>query len=262
VRLLIVVPAVLLGYGSGTVFLLALPLALLADLVLLVAFGAFRGICWQPADDAARLLRYYGLWGLLAWLLNADVIYARLVLSPAHAGDYAVAFTIGRQPAYAVAPLAMVLLSVTLAGHPREQRNRFWAVVGVAGLLLLATLLSFDVWPGLVLRVLAGRSSATLIGLLRGYALVGALAAAAMLLVTFVFALGSAPRLGIPGGVAILSLLAALLLVRQPWQLLTLQGAAVAALVGVYGYVGLQATRLSGPTVRSAPSARRRDDER
>src|SRR5262249_20779372 len=128
-RILIVVPAVLLGHGSGTVFLLALPAALLANLLLLLALGGYHAISWQTAEDGSQLLRYYALWALIAWLLNADVFYARLFLSPVHAGEYAVAFTIGRLPLYAVAPLVMVLLPVTLASKPEEQRARYWAVV-------------------------------------------------------------------------------------------------------------------------------------
>jgi hypothetical protein len=194
-------------------------------------------------------LRYYGLWALIAWLLNADVLYARLFLSPVHAGQYAIAFTIGRLPLYAVSPLVVVLLPVTLAGKSEEQRERFWAVVGVAGLLLTATVLSIGAWPGPVLQLLAGRSDAMLVGLVRGYSMVGSLAAAVMLLATFSFALGCEPRLGFVGGLAIVCLVAVLIGVRQPWQLLVVQGGALGLLVTVYGWLGLRATQRLSPSL-------------
>jgi O-antigen/teichoic acid export membrane protein len=254
VRIGIVVPAVLTGHGSGTVFLLALPGGLLVDLLLVAAFGAFRGVRWRPAPDGTELRAYYGLWVLVAWLLNADAVYARLFLSPHDAGAYAIAFTIGRLPVYAVAPLVIVLLPVTLAGHPDEQRTRLWAILGVGGLLLVATLLTIGAWPGPVLGVLVGQSNAAVLNLVRGYALVGSLAAAATLLVTFVFALGCAPDLRVPGIIAVLCLMMAVIVVRQPWHLLVLQGGAVSVLVAVYGYIGYRATAYHAATLQSVAS--------
>lgn len=254
-RVAVVVPLLLLGHGSSLLFVTALPVALALELLLLAGLGAFRGISWQPSANARALLMMYGLWALLGWLLNADVLYARLFASSAGASAYAIAFTIGRQPLYAAAPLTMVLLSVTAAGQPREQRARLWAVLGAAALLLVGTLFTIGVAPGLFLQVLAGRSGAGLANLVRGYGVVGSLGAALMLLATFVFALGMPPRLRVPVLIAIASLAAAPLVARGTWSLLFAQGLTIAALVIFYARAGLQATRSSG-TSGSIPSTR------
>lgn len=254
-RVAVVGAALLFGGTEGIIFVAALPAALLLELLLLVALGAYRGVRWQRSHEAGALLALYAMWALIAWLLNCDVLYARLFLSTADAGAYAVAFTIGRQPVYAAAPLMTVLLPVAAAGAAHEQRARFWAVVGVAALLLTGTMLTVGVAPALFLRLLAGHTEPGLANLVRGYGVVGSLAAAATLLATFVFALGAPARLRALLLIAAASLLAAPLLAHSAWLLLLTQGATVGVLVGFYITCGLRATRTDGGRAASALAA-------
>jgi O-antigen/teichoic acid export membrane protein len=203
VRIVVVLPAAWGGQASATSFALALPLALLAAIAVAVAWGAYRTASslapadrlWAPAGDGSRLLGQFALWAAAAWLINGDAVYARLRLPAEAAGAYALAFTLGRQPIYAVAPLTMVLLPVTIAAHPSEQRARLRAILAVSIILLAGTLLVLGPWPVAVVRLLTGDASAADPTMIRGYAVVGSGAAAATLLLTFAFALGKAPRL-------------------------------------------------------------------
>ena len=254
-RLAVVGAALLSGRADGLVFVAALPAALLGELLLLAALGAYRGVRWQRSHEAGALLALYAMWALIAWLLNCDVLYARLFLSTSSAGAYAIAFTIGRQPVYAAAPLMTVLLPVTAASAAHEQRGRYWAVLGVGGLLFAGTLLTVGLAPGLFLRLLAGQAQTGVAGLVRGYAVVGSLAAAATLLATFVFALGEPPRLRALMLIAVVSLAAAPLLDHGAWPLLLAQGGTVGGLVAVYAVRGLGATRSAGETQAVARAA-------
>lgn len=242
VRILVVLPAVIVSDGSATVFVLALPAALAVELVVLALLGAFRGSSWRAAADGRVLRRTYGLWALFGWLLNADAIFARLFLDRAAADAYALAVTLGRQPLYAVAPLALVLLPVTQSGRPAEQRRRLGAILLVSSLLLAGTLLVLGGWPRAIVSVLTGdpdRADATLI---RGYAIVGSLGAAATLLLTFAFAMGRMPRLGALTLLALGSGIVAAAVGGDPNRLLIVQAAVVATLVIGSTVLGLRAT--------------------
>ena len=247
-RLLIVAPWVLAAGGSATAFVLALPAALAVELLLLRALGAYRGLGAARASDASWLLRNYALWALFAWLLNADAIYARLFLTTAGADAYAVAFTLGRQPVYAVAPLAIVLLPVTLSSTGSGQRARLHAILIASLLLLAATWLVLGVRPELLVRFLSGGARSVDPTLVRGYALVGSLAALATLELTFVFALGRLPALGRMAFVALASGAVAAALVSGPHQLLIVQGAVVGTLAVELTWL---AFRASAPGVRT-----------
>lgn len=205
VRILVVLPAVERGRSSATTFAFALPAALLAAIAVAAAWGAYRtsstdarlGGLWERAADGSRLLGQFALWAAAAWLINGDAVYARLRLPAETAGAYALAFTLGRQPIYAVAPLTMVLLPVTIAARPTEQRARLRAILTVSVILLAGTLIVLAPWPATVVRLLTGDASAADPTMIRGYAVVGSGGAAATLLLTFAFALGGAPRLSI-----------------------------------------------------------------
>lgn len=239
-RIAIVLPWVVAGRASALPFVAALALALLAALALLLAAGAFRGTAWESAADARALLATYALWALVAWLLNADALYARLTLSVADGDAYALALTLGRQPLYAVAPLAVVLLPVTLAADPAEQRARLRAILAVSALLLLGTLLVLAVWTRPLIDLLTGDETGDPL-LVRGYAVVGSLAAAATLLLTFAFALDRPPRLRLLVALALVPAPVALLL-DDPRALLALQATVVAALLALCWRSAFRAT--------------------
>ena len=230
VRLVAVVPSGRDGSATAIVFAAALPLALIAALVVVAARGGFRGIPVAAAADGAALLRQYALWVLVAWLINADAVYARLRLPDADAGHYALAFTLGRQPLYAVAPLAMVLLPVARAGHPAEGRGRLRALLAVSGLLAAGTLLLLAPRPDALVVLLAGSDALADPLLIRGYALIGSLAAAATLLLTFAFARDHPPRLGRLAAIAVVGGGTAIGWVDSPRELLAVQAVTVAAL--------------------------------
>src|SRR5918999_1520723 len=109
VRIAAVVPTSLDGAASARVFAVALPVALLAATAVVPPGAGYSGVLWSAAPDGGRLLGQYALWALAAWLINGDAVFARLRLPDDEAGAYALAFTLGRQPIYAVAPLTMVL---------------------------------------------------------------------------------------------------------------------------------------------------------
>jgi hypothetical protein len=253
VRIAVVVPFVLTGRASAEVFVLALPAALAAELALLAGLGAFRGVAWRTAPDGGALRGSYGLWALFAWLLNADAVYALLFLDPANADRYATALTLGRQPIYAVAPLAMVLLPVTQAGGRGGQRERLRAILGVAALVFAGSFVVLGIRPDLVLGLLTGNAAATSAALVRGYTAVGSLAAAATLLMTFTFALGGAPRTWLLIALTAGSLAAAAL-VATPGQLLLVQGLAVALLTLLCLAAGVKVTRRA-PSLGSSARA-------
>lgn len=230
-RIAVVVPAVVAGAVSATAFVIALPVALLVEIALLAWLGAYRGTVWRAAVDSRRLLNDYGLWALFGWLINADAIFARLFLSAAGADAYALAITLGRQPIYAVGPLAMVLLPVTVAGEDEGQRDRLRAILLASLLLLVGTLVVIGGWPETIVGWLTGDPSRGNATLIRGYAVVGSLAAAAMLLLTFAFALGRPPRVRNLVVLALVGGVVAVTLATGPFRLLALQLAIVAILV-------------------------------
>ena len=229
VRIALVAPAARDGAASALVFAVALPLALLAAIGVIAWRGGFQGVPRSAAADGRRLLGQYALWALTAWLINGDAVYARLRLPADEAGAYALAFTLGRQPLYAVAPLTMVLLPVTLASHPAEQRGRLRAILVVSALLTLGTVALLMPFPAEIVRLLTGDEANGDPLLIRGYALIGSLAAAATLLLTFAFALGRSPRLPLLAALAVASGAAALA-AGSPTTLLAIQAATVVAL--------------------------------
>ncbi len=244
-RIAVVLPPILGGHGSATVFVLALPASLLATLVLLLVVRAYRGTDWRVTTDGRRLLGHYALWALFAWVINADAVVARLLLSAEDADAYALAFTLGRQPLYVVAPLTTVLLPVALAAHAAEQRERLRAVFAVSALVLVGTVLALGVWTEPIIGLLTGDPASGDPTLVRGYAVVGPLAAAATLLLTFGFALGCAPRLR---ALALLTAGGALAatVVDGPGALLLLQAAVMAALVALCAVLAIRATAPAG----------------
>lgn len=219
--------AIITESGSPTAFVAALPLALLAEAGMLWVLGAYRGCDLRPTADGKPLVTGYALWALFAWLLNADAVFAPRVFSPADADAYAMAFTLGRQPVYAIAPLTTVLLPVTLALDQVEQRPRLFAVLGVTAVLLVGTLVVLGARPNLILALLTGDPASTSAVLLRGYAIIGSVAAGAALLMTFAFALGCPPRLQVLGGLAFSYLLVTAAFVSRPLHLLFAQGSVI-----------------------------------
>lgn len=210
VRIAVVLPGVLTGRSDAALFVLALPGALVATLLVLALFGAFRGVRWTVASDGRQLLAHYGVWILFAWLINADAVYARLLLSGGEADAYAIAITLGRQPIYAVAPLAIVLIPVTVGIGVQEQRARFRAILAVSGLLVAGSIAVLGIWPEVISGIITGDPARADVFLVRGYALVGSLAAACTLLMTFAFALGRPPQPRTLGALAIVAALASL----------------------------------------------------
>ncbi len=241
-RILIVVVVMMSGSTPASAFIFALPAALLIELALLIGLGAYHGIRWQPATDSQQLLSHYALWALFAWIVNGDAIYARLFLSAADAGKYAIAITLGRQPIYAVAPLAIVLLPVTLRDDAKGQRRRLYAILMTSLLLVVGTWLVLGVRPQLLVDFLAGTSGRADTVLIRGYAILGSLTAAATLLLTFAFALRHAPRTFALGVTVVVYFCVAAAFVRDPRQLLCFQLLAVGPLVIHWTYLGMRAT--------------------
>jgi O-antigen/teichoic acid export membrane protein len=238
-RMAVVLLCIAAGRGTAAAFVLALPAALLVELLLLARLGAFRGIDRRAAADGRRLLENYLCWALFAWLLNADAVYARLWLAPEPADQYAVAFTLGRQPIYAVAPLAMVLLPVSHAARLEDQRGRLRAILLVSVGLLVGTVLVLGIRPRSVVALLAGDAAGAAPALIRGYAVVGPLAAAATLLMTLAFAVGRAPGPRALAGIAAVGAVAAAA-TRAPGPLLLMQ-AGVVAVAAVCAYRGARA---------------------
>lgn len=78
-----------------------------------------------------------------------------------------------------------------------------------------------------------------------GARVIGALAAAATLLITFAFALGAAPRVRSLCMLAVTSALAAIFLVRDPYHLVILQALVVVALIVNSTYSALRKTAAS-----------------
>ena len=253
-RILIVAVMMMSGSAPVSAFVFALPAALMVEVALLTGLGAYHGVRWQRALDSSRVLSHYALWALFAWIVNADAIYARLFLSAADAGKYAIAITLGRQPIYAVAPLAMVLLPVTLGAQPVDQRHRLYAILLVCLLLATGTLVVLGIQPQFVVALLTGNVGRSDDALIRGYAVTGSLIAAATLLLTFTFALDRAPRLSGLCITAIIAALAIAALVHGPRQLLTVQLAAVGLLVVQWVCLSMRATRRTEPNVRAALS--------
>lgn len=253
-RILIVTIVMAIGSAPVSAFVLALPAALVVELAFLVGLGAYHGIRWQRAPDSSQLLSHYALWALFAWIVNADAIFALLFLSAADAGKYAIAITLGRQPVYAVAPLAMVLLPVTLGAQLASQRHRLYAILLVCLLLATGTFLVLGVQPHFVVALLTGSEGRADNALIRGYAVVGSLIAAATLLLTFTFALDRAPRLSGLCITAVASTLAVAALVHGPRQLLCFQLAAVGLLVVQWTCIGLRATARTHPDARAVLS--------
>lgn len=241
-RILIVAVMMMSGSAPEAAFVIALPAALLTELALLIGLGAYRGVRWHAAADSGRLFSHYALWALFAWIVNADAVYARLFLSAADAGKYAIAVTLGRQPIYAVAPLAIVLLPVTLNDDAVGQRRRLYAILMTSLLLLVGTWAVLGIRPQMLVDLLAGTSGRADSVLIRGYALLGSLIAAATLLLTFVFALRHAPRTRALAGMAIVYLCVAAAFVHDPRQLLSFQLLAVGPLVLHWAYLGVRAT--------------------
>ncbi|MHB8645863.1 MAG: hypothetical protein ACYDAR_08760, partial [Thermomicrobiales bacterium] len=241
-RILIVAVVMMSGSAPVSAFVFALPTALLVELALLIGLGAYHGVRWQPATDSRQLLSHYALWALFAWIVNADAIYARIFLSAADAGKYAIAITLGRQPIYAVAPLAMVLLPVTLRDDAQGQRRRLYAILMTSFLLIVGTWLVLGMRPQLLANFLAGTSGRADGVLIRGYAILGSLTAAATLLLTFAFALRHAPRTVVLAVTVAVYFCIAAAFVRDPRQLLCLQLLAVGPLVIHWTYLGMRAT--------------------
>ncbi len=241
-RVAVVAPVVVTGGDAVLVFVLALPAALGLEIGLLAALGAYRGLSWRRARDGRRLLAEYGLWALFAWLLNADAIYARLILPETAADEYALAFTLGRQSLYAVAPLAIVLLPATIAASPETQRRRMYAIFLASGGLLVATFAVIGVRPEALVDLLSGETRSVDAALIRGYAVIGALTAAVTLQLTFAFALGRPPRLRVLLVMGVGSALTAAFGVTGSGSLLLLQAAVVVAILVYLTALGFDAT--------------------
>ena len=241
-RLVVVGAAVSLGEASPEAFVLALPLALLAELAILWAAGAYRGVGWQAAPDSKQLMRRYAVWGLFAWLMNADALYGGTLLDTAQRDLYAVALTLGRQPVYAVAPLATVLLPAALASTPGSQRARLRSITLVSLLLFVGASLVIGLRPEALVGLLSGGTQPADAMLMRGYVVIGSLTAFASLALTLTFAVGALPDLRRWGSLALLSAAVALLFVATPQALLALQGAVVGSVTAGLAVLAWRAT--------------------
>lgn len=226
-RCLVVLLAVGGGADDALLFVVALPSAVAIKIGILALGGGYRSLNWAPASDGRGLLRRYTVWGLFSWLMNADALFAQAVLSTTGADAYAVALTLGRQPIYAAAPLATVLLPVAIGADALTQRHRLHAVLFVSTLLAAAAAVALAIAPDLVVRILSGDARDGAANLIRGYVFVGSAAAAATLLLTLAFALDGLPDLRLLTALSVLGVACAALFVRDPAQLLVLQAATV-----------------------------------
>ncbi len=195
IRLVMLFASLVAGVKSIYPFILALPIGLLGTLGYLHVVGAFRQVSWKPIQDKGSVVAGYLLWASLAWLVNADAIYARILLPDDAAGSYAVAFTLGRLPLFAVAPLAMVLLPVTAQRAGTDQTRRLTGIV-VAGLVLVfGSLVVLAIQPAFSLTIFTGNDGTASFSIVRLHALIGSFGAVATLLWTFAYASGQRPPL-------------------------------------------------------------------
>jgi hypothetical protein len=176
-------------------FIAALPAGLAVTLAILILGGAYRGVSWKLMERRAAgpVLAGYACWTLLAWLLNADALFARLFLEPAEADRYGVAFTLGRQPLYAVAPVAIVLLSLVAASRPHELTAR-WGAAMLTGLgMTLVAALALALLANPLVGALTGTPASGYAGLVGTYGAVGGLGALITLQLTFLAGSGRLP---------------------------------------------------------------------
>ncbi len=242
-RVAVVVAAFATARGSVTMFVLALPIALFVELVVLVLLGAYQQLSWRFASAGRQLLGHYALWVIFGWIINADAIYARLLLPLADAGAYATAATLGRQPIYLAAPLVLVLLPVTMGSDDRDQRHRLAAILVLSVALLAGTVLVLGIWPERIVVFLTHAPERADGALLRGYAIAGPLAATATLLLAFTFALHCTPRLRDFAVISVIYTLVAIVVIRTPRALLLLHIGALFAVVVSCLRVAMRATR-------------------
>jgi hypothetical protein len=242
-RVAVVASAVSTGSASSVVFVFALPTGLVATIVVLLAVGGYRGVEWRGASDVG-LLAEYGLWAAFAWMLNADAIYARVFLPATDSARYAVAITLGRQPLYAVAPIVMILLPITLGAEAAGQRRTLHAILIVSVALSIAAFSVLGARPDAVVSALTGHRGGGYAPLVRGYALIGSLAALVTLELTFLFALFVRPSLFVLGAGALATLGVVWISVNSGGELLIVQGIVVGLLALWFTCLSWRATRL------------------
>ena len=193
VRLVSVLPWLWAGHLQSWQFVMALPLGLLVMGGLVGSFGGFRGLDWRPTSNRAALIPSYGLWLSIAWLLNSDGLYGRLFLGEAPSGDYALAFTLGRLPLFAVGPLVTILLS-SLLDRATQQRGRLVLGILIAStILFLGSILTLGVHAQTAIDLLSGDASGRSVRLLRVYAIQGPTAALLTMMVTLLYGVGHLP---------------------------------------------------------------------
>lgn len=241
VRLGFAVAVLAAGSAGEMAFVASLPAGLAATIALLASAGAYRREDFHPARDRGALFAAYATWGAAAWLLNADAVFARVVLDGAEAGRYALAVTLGRQASYAVIPLLFILLPAARRAEG-DQVQRLRALFLVSGALLLVSLGVLFPAPGDLATLLTWDDGGGHSALIRGYAVAGPLGALASLLATFVY--GAGGRL--PGwpiaGLAAASLTVPLL-AHSGGVLLASQGALLGALTLVLAVAGMRVAR-------------------
>lgn len=225
-RLLGALAAVALGHEGVTAFVAALPAALAVSLVVAGLLGAFRAISWSKAAAPRTLLFTYLSWVALAFLVNADAIYARLALPDVEADRYGVAFNLGRLAVFAIAPIATVLLPAAQGSSPSERWQRTIAAAGLTLALGAGLMATVGAFPAQVSDLLTGDGGAGYAALVRVHIIVGTLAALVTLLATLAFAVGVRPPIGVVGGAAVLPAVVAILS-DSPVTLATAQAVAV-----------------------------------
>lgn len=244
VRIAFVLLVLPLGRAGEVAFVASLPAGLVATILLLSAFGAFDSRTFRRTVEAARLLPAFATWALASWLLNADAVFARLVLPASEAGHYALAVTLGRQSYYLVTPLMFVLLPVTRAAVGEDQRARFAAIFAVFLVLLAGSAVVLGIAPNAVAGLLTGEDEHGFGTVLRGYAVLGPLGAFASLQLTFLFGLSATPW---ARGLAALAAVSSPLLALA-WSgpaMLAAQALVLTTLVAWATKRGFEATRLA-----------------
>jgi O-antigen/teichoic acid export membrane protein len=243
-RPLLLVPGVALGGVAGA--LGALVVATLVGLTGVVAVlrRALRG---RPTKRAALSGVWPAVLALTAFasLTNADVIAAKMVLSPTDAGLYSSAALLGKIALYAPSALALVLLP--------KVTSRLQAGLDVRGPALLT--LAATLGTGLLVTATILAAPSSLVSLVFGadyraaYVLAAPIAAvmtlASLLQVHLMVTLASGERaaIGIVAGAALLQVTGLALLAHTALQVVLVTGLATAMAMIVYEVVSPFSTR-------------------
>jgi O-antigen/teichoic acid export membrane protein len=243
-RPLLLMPGVALGGVAGALGALAVATVVGLAGVIAILFRALKGSTTRPAALS-------GVWPAVAALTafasltNADVIAAKVVLSPTDAGLYSSAALLGKIALYAPSALALVLLPKVTS------RLRTGQDVHRPALLTLAATLG----TGLLVTATILAAPSSLVSLVFGadyhaaYVLAAPIAAvmtvASLLQVHLMITLASGDRSGIwiVAGAALLQAAGLTLLAHTAVQVLLITGTAMATAMIVYEVVSPFSTR-------------------